>query len=174
MRRHRRALRIGGWAFVGIAAFGGLALCHPGGPGGLVSDVANYQQNNEDLADSQQKLRQLESATFGAHDRLRLKHELRDQLAQGTVPLAGAADAYLQAVSAEPALLPRFRDAVPSSNDQELMAINLLREVFNVLPVPEHRQLALLEQFRTTYGTDYPLPVPPARTSAAADSPVRP
>jgi hypothetical protein len=167
MRRHRRALRIGGWAFVVIAAVGGLAVCHPGGTAGLVSDVANYQQNTEDLADGRQKLRQLETATAGAHDRTRLKHELRDQLAEGTVPLAGAADAYLQAVSAEPELLPRFRAAVPSSNDQELMAINLLREVFNVLPVSEHRQQSLLEQFRSTYGIEYPLPVPPARTSAA-------
>jgi hypothetical protein len=90
------------------------------------------------------------------------------------VPLAGAADAYLQAVQAEPQLLPRFRDAVPASNDEELMAINLLRDVFAVLPVTEDRRQALLEQFRTTYGTDYPLPVPTARTSAAGDGPLRP
>lgn len=174
MRRHQRALRIGGWAFVVSAAVGGLALCHPGGPAALYADVANYQQNTQDLADTRETSRHLETATSDAHDRWRLKRELQDQLAQGSVPLSGAADAYLQAVLAEPELLPRFRDAVPAANDQELMAVNLLRDVFAVLPVTEDRRHSLLEQFRTTYGTDYPLPVPPARTSAAGDNSVRP
>jgi hypothetical protein len=165
----RRALRVGGWALVLSVTICGLGFTYPGGPTGLLHDVREYGRNSDALAANAEAERDIDSARAAAADRQQMKADFRGQLARGTMPLSVAADEYLWAVAADPALLERFRVATPAATDEERVAINLVRDVFLTTPLTGDDQRRLLAEFRTAYQTDYPLPVPPpvdARTSA--------
>lgn len=171
----RRALRIGGWVLVSSVAVCGLSFTYPGGPTELLHDVQDYERNSDDLAASSETARDLDSARVAAADRQQMKADFRGHLARGTMALSEAADEYLWSVAADPALLERFRVAMPTATtDEERVAINLIRDVFITTPMTDGHQQRLLAEFRTAYHADYPLPVPPpidARTSSDAARP---
>lgn len=166
MRRYRTTLRIGGWVFVACVLLCGLAVGYPGGLAAVADDLTNYEQNTTALADQQAEHKEIQSAVGAAQDRHQFKLDLCDQLARGTIPLTDAADHYLRAMSDNPTLLDRFRDAMPGQTDEERMAVNLVREVFALKHLSADSQQALLAQFRQAFGSDYPLPVPTTSDSA--------
>lgn len=157
----RRILRIGGWVVVSCALLVGASAAYPNGPTGLLNDVTGYQQNSEQLADGLRTEKHIDSAMESAQDRHRLKGELRGSIAHGEMPLKDAADIFLQVVVAEPELLARYRAAIPADTDEARVAVTLLRDLFATTPLSTTERHALLDQYRTAYGSDYPLPVPP-------------
>lgn len=156
----RRILRIGGWVFVSCALLVGATAAYPNGPTGLFADVTGYQQNNEWLTDGLRTEKEIDSAIVAAAERQRLKVELRGAVARGEIRLADAASVYLQSVASEPDLMERFRFAIPVGTDESRVASTLLRDLFVTTSLSAVEQQNLLNQYRTAYGSDYPLPVP--------------
>ncbi len=152
--------------FVACLLLSGLAVGYPGGLPAVADDLVHYGQNSADLADSQAAHREIHSAVGVARDRFQFKQDLCDQLARGTLPLTVAADLYLRAVSDDPDLLDRFREAMPGSSDEERTAVNLVRDVLAQRHLSADDQRALLAQFRQAFGHEYPLVVPAVRASA--------
>lgn len=157
----RRILRIGGWVFVSCVLLAGATAAYPSGPTGLFNDVTGYQQNSESLADGLRTEKEIDSAIVAAAERQRLKVELRGAVARGEIRLADAAGVYLQSLASEPELLARFHHAIPASTDEARVAVTLLRDLFVTTSLSATEQQDLLNQYRTTYGSDYPLSVPP-------------
>jgi hypothetical protein len=163
--RRRTVLRIGGWVFVSIAVAAGLGACYPGGLSAFVGDVRDYDQNHTDLAHEQAAEHDINAALSDRHERHQLLTQLRDGLVAGRVRLPVAADEYLSAVAADPELLAQFRVVLPGGNDEERMAVALLREVFVSSPLSSAEREDFLRQFHTAYAAHYPLPVPGGNTS---------
>jgi hypothetical protein len=152
--------------FVSCVLLSGLAVGYPGGLAAVADDLTNYGRHSADLADQQAEHKEIQSAVVAARERHQFKTDLCAQVARGTLPLPAAADHYLMTVADEPVILDRFREALPGDTDQERMAVNLVREVFNQHPLSADERRELLAQFRQSFGNDYPLALPAAAASA--------
>lgn len=152
--------RAGAWVFVSLLGAGALAATYPGGAAELVSDLRDYGTNAERVKQGDLAKRDLSARAAMQNDREELKARLRGQLTRGEIGLSVAADEYAQSLALEPHILVPFRRDVPGSTDEERAAALLLREVFGDQAMSEVGQKALLDQFQSRYGSEYPFTLP--------------
>ncbi|MCU0706270.1 MAG: hypothetical protein MUF18_20090 [Fimbriiglobus sp.] len=156
--QYRTCLRVGGCILVGGVVFAGTDATYPGGAQRLVADVRDYSYHSQDLAESTQHGERLSAKVDRTNDRILLKQEICRQLAGGLIRLDQAAETYLLMLGEDPRLLERFREVLPGESDVERVAVSILRDVLATSPSNSTNRQSLLDQFRVTYGRDYPSP----------------
>ena len=156
----RNLPRLGVWVFVSLATVGGLFASYPGGATNLLRDLRDYSDNARRVEDGTVVKRQLDLSRSAVRERIALKEQLCEQLLRGEVGLSAAAGAYLGLLESYPALLDSFRRDNPGDTDEQRAAANLLRQTFDSPTLTADEQRALLANFRSRYGAEYPF-VPP-------------